>query len=268
MCSCLGTACYYEMNRRTGVSGEQLLAPSAAAVYVWPALMDACRWSRDHRHTTCMAAHARDLFWKTWGRISPLVWCQGPRPGEAAKGCRLRQSRAEQEVNPYPAPTSTPTNRPLPRDSVCLALSSTIPSFPPSPPVPPVVLQNATKSATSLKSPQQAKFAGAHSISEGVRKLMYTCASECLSSHMFRTRSALPASPRLPSSKSNTDWPDRIGLVSSFIRGITFPAIFPSTHHRPLHLWYCLQIGVTLKLDDSPHRLSQRGMTSVSRHAC
>lgn len=111
-------------------------------------------------------------------------WCgakgQGPRPGEAAKGRRLRQSRAKQEVNPYPAPTSTPTNRPLPRDSVCLALSSTIPSFPPSPPVPPVVLQNATKSATSLKSPQQAKFAGAHSISEGVRELMYTCASKCL----------------------------------------------------------------------------------------
>lgn len=67
----------------------------------------------------CIAAHPMDFFWKAWGRrISLLVWCQGQT-----------QDTAQPEINHDPAPTSTPTNRPLPRDSVCLVLSSTIPSF-------------------------------------------------------------------------------------------------------------------------------------------
>lgn len=85
----------------------------------------------------CMVAHVRDFFWKTWGRMSLLVWCQG------AKACRSRQAEASNN----PAPTSTPTSRPsTPR----FRPSVTIPSFHPGPSVPPVLLQNATKSATSL----------------------------------------------------------------------------------------------------------------------
>lgn len=77
--------------------------------------------------------------------------------------------------------------RPLPRDSVCFVLRSTIllPSFQYcGPPVPPVVLQNATKSATSLNhhnrlnSPEHTAYLRVY------EKLMYTCTSKCLSSHV------------------------------------------------------------------------------------
>lgn len=124
MCSCLDTACY-EINRQTGVSGEQLLAPSAAAVSVWPALVDACLWSRDRRHTTCMTAHARDLFWKTWRRISLLVWCQGPRPGEAATCCRLKRRRAKSSI-----PTPPPRRRwPTDLYPAILSVLSSVPPY-------------------------------------------------------------------------------------------------------------------------------------------
>lgn len=178
---------------------------------------------------TCIAAHPMDFFWKTWGRISLLVWCQGQT-----------QDTAQPEINHDPAPTSTPTNRPLPRDSVCLVLSSTIPSFQSVPLG--FFLQDATKSATSLNhhnrlnSPDYTTYLRVYKIS---CTQTYCRASDL----MFRTRSALPASPKLPSSKSNTDWPDRIGLTTSFIRGISFPAIFPSTHHHPLHCGTAYVLG-------------------------
>lgn len=94
ICFCLGTVCY-EMGRQAFLSGEQLLAPSAAAVSVWTVLMDACRWSRNYRHMICMAAHVRDLFWKTWGRISLLVWRQGPR-AKARRSSERLQTQTEQ----------------------------------------------------------------------------------------------------------------------------------------------------------------------------
>lgn len=158
-------------------------------------------------------------------------WC-------GAKG-RLETQRSP-KINHDPAPTSTPTNRPLPRDSVCLVLSSTIPSFQSVPLG--FFLQDATKSATSLNhhnrlnSPDYTTYLRVYKIS---CIETYCRASDLMS----RTRTALPASPRLASSKSNTDWPDRIGLASSFIRGITFPAIFPSTRHHTLHCGTAYTLG-------------------------
>lgn len=201
----------------------------------------------------CMVAHVRDFFWKTWGRMSLLVWCQG------AKACRSRQAEASHN----PAPTSTPTSRPsTPR----FRPSVTIPSFHPGPSVPPVLLQNATKSATSLNhpnrlnSPEYTTYLMACQIH--VHMSIKVQESPCLVQGM-------PCQPlQIPSSKSNTDRPDRIGLTSSFIRGITFPANFPSTHHRPLHC------GTTNRIHwgdlagrRQPTSPTRRGMTSVSRHA-
>lgn len=177
----------------------------------------------------CIAAHLMD-FWKTWGRIFAAGVVPRADP---------RHSAAQRSTTTPPPRRRRPTDL-LPRDSVCLVLSSTIPSFQSVPLG--FFLQDATKSATSLNhhnrlnSPDYTTYLSVYKIS---CTETYCRASDLMS----RTRTALPASPRLPSSKSNTDWPDRIGLASSFIRGITFPAIFPSTRHHPLHCGTAYTLG-------------------------
>lgn len=122
-CSCLGTV-YYEMN-----GSSHILCAG-------------------HRHLICVPAHVhvRDSFWKTWGRMSLLVWCQEAGP---------RQSTAQGtyyyvEVSHNPAPTST-----LPPRLVALypailpACHYTVGLFHS------VSLQDVTKSATSLNHPNR-----------------------------------------------------------------------------------------------------------------
>lgn len=128
------------------------------------------KYCRNHQHMTCMAAHARGLFWKTWGRIN---FTAGAVPrAKAWRGTQTDTDTAQQRNS-----TTTPPPRRRQPTDLCstprfclLDLSSTIPSFHPSPSVPPVLSQDATKSATSLNhhnrlnSPDRTTYLRVHKI--------------------------------------------------------------------------------------------------------
>lgn len=169
------------------------------------------------------------------------------------------------EVSHNPAPTSTPTSRPsTPR----FRPSVTIPSFHPGPSVPPILLQNATKSATSLNhpnrlnSPEYTTYLSACQIHVhmSIKVPEFPCPS---------TRNALPASPRFRrqnrtrTGQTALDWP-RL----SFVELPSPPIFLPLTTVHSIVVLPTKLIGVTSQLDDSPLRPTRRGMTSVSRHAC
>lgn len=169
---------------------------------------------------------------------SMLVWCQGPRPGEDSDS-------AHSSSTTTPPPRRRPPSRP--RDSVSVSSPSSTTQytviFHPSPSVPPVSLQDATQVSHQPQSPQQAKFAGPHDIYKDVQhSCTHMRVDEPEVSHAQDKHSLSPSKTR--SSKSDTDAArPRNGLTSPFIRGTTFPAIFPSTHHLALHRGAAYKLG-------------------------
>lgn len=175
----------------------------------------------------CIAAHPMDFFWKTWGRISLLVWCQGQT-----------QDTAQPEINHDPAPTSTPTNRPLPRDSVCLVLSSTIPSFQSVPLG--FFLQDATKSATSLNHHNRLNSPDYTTYLRVYKNCMYIDVLPCLRSHVQDKECLASLSKtsvvEIEHGLARPHWTDHVFHSWDF-----FPRHF-SFHSSPSPpLWYCPQ---------------------------
>lgn len=184
-----------------------------------------------------MAAHARDFFWKTRGTKKVDV---GVVP-RAKAWRRLRLSA--QQLNHNPAPTSAD---PYP------AILSVCP--PPAPPHSIPSFSSQSVCSTCFRSRMQPKSATSLNHHNRLNSPDHTAYFRMCNIHVHmrvdepevshvQDKHSLSLS-KTRSSKSNTDAArPRIGLISPFIRGTTFPAIFPSTHHLALHCGTAYKLG-------------------------
>lgn len=151
---------------------------------------------------------------------------------------RADSDTTQPEINHDPAPTSTPTNRPLPRDSVCLVLSSTIPSFQSVPLG--FFLQDATKSATSLNHHNRLNSPDYTTYLRVYKNFMYIDVLPCLRSHVQDKECLASLSKtsvvEIEHGLARPHWTDHVFHSWDF-----FPRYF-SFHSSPSPpLWYCLQ---------------------------
>lgn len=172
-------------------------------------------------------------------RRSLLVWCQGPRPGEDSDS-------AHSSSTTTPPPRRRPPSRPLPRDSISLSSPSSTTQY--TVIFIPVRLfhlfrsRMQPKSATSLNHHNRLNSPDHTTYLRMCNIHVHRRVDEPEVSHAQDKHSLFPSKTRSSKSDSDAARP-RIGLTSPFIRGTTFPAIFPSTHHLALHCGTAYKLG-------------------------
>lgn len=176
----------------------------------------------------------------------------GTRSGKHGEECRCScgakrqaQDRAQRrvrstyvEVSHNPAPTSTLPPRLaglVPRDSARLSLYRLL--------VPLCFASGCNQVSHQPQSPQQAKFAGVHNIFDGVPNPS-THAYQSARLSLNHYKGCLASLCQTPSSKSNTDWPDRdwFDLASHSWNYLPRQFSFHSPSSPPP--WYCLRLSL------------------------